>query len=257
MPPRFAYWTIILEGKPTAFRAQHRDELVPTMKQLQARHPDVVMKWFARGRLWSSPEEAQASRRAGTHEGRGPAWRPGGEHRDPRDRFKIPRDVKRRRFAAKLRERREEDLHRSGARPSGRDSGPPRSSFKQHDKRTHGTPFEKGSGRAHGRPLERTKRSHRRAPFERNSDRARSRPEWRRERDQRPASHRAKHPPGGDADQRPNRRPRTRPEQRDASKSEREGREERRPRPPARPPGGRKPGGGGRRGSGGGGGQDR
>src|SRR5688572_6990213 len=102
MPPRFAYWTIILEGKPTAFRAHERDDLLPTFKQLQTRHPDVVMKWFARGRLWESPEEAQAAQRGG-RERRARDWRPGGEHRDPRARFEVPRDEKRRRFAAKQR----------------------------------------------------------------------------------------------------------------------------------------------------------
>jgi hypothetical protein len=102
MPPRFAYWTIILEGKPTAFRAQHRDDLLPTFKQLQGKHPDIVMKWFARGRLWESPTEAQAVLRH--HRERRPReWRPGGEHRDPRARFDVPRDEKRRRFSAKKR----------------------------------------------------------------------------------------------------------------------------------------------------------
>jgi hypothetical protein len=104
MPPRFAYWTIILEGKPTAFRAQQREELIPTFKQLHAKHPDAVMKWFSRGRLWESPEEAQAAvRGGGPTERRKPDWRPGGEHRDPRARFDIPRDEKRRRFAERLR----------------------------------------------------------------------------------------------------------------------------------------------------------
>src|SRR3990172_4199264 len=48
------------------------------------------MKWFARGRLWESPEEAQAARRApkALLEKRGRDWRPGGEHRNPRERFK-------------------------------------------------------------------------------------------------------------------------------------------------------------------------
>ena len=102
MPPRFAYWTIILEGKPTAFRAQHRDDLLPTFKQLQGKHPDIVLKWFARGRLWESPAEAQSVLRH--HRERRPReWRPGGEHRDPRARFDVPRDEKRRRFAAKKR----------------------------------------------------------------------------------------------------------------------------------------------------------
>ena len=42
MPPRHHYWTIILEGKPTAFRAHTQEELIPTLRQLQARHPDAV-----------------------------------------------------------------------------------------------------------------------------------------------------------------------------------------------------------------------
>ena len=57
MPPRHHYWTIILEGKPTAFRAHTQDELMPTLRQLQSRHPDAVLKWFARGRLWNTQEE--------------------------------------------------------------------------------------------------------------------------------------------------------------------------------------------------------
>jgi len=112
MPPRFAYWTIILEGKPTAFRAQDREDLLPTLRQLTTKHPDAVMKWFARGRLWESPDEARAAERRGGRERRTPGWRPGGEHRDPRARFDVPRDEKRRRFAEKLRRDR-------------RDAGPP------------------------------------------------------------------------------------------------------------------------------------
>ena len=69
MPPRFAYWTIIVEGKPTAFRAQLREELIPTFKQLQSKHPDAVMMWFARGRLWTSPEEARAAEQRGGRSG--------------------------------------------------------------------------------------------------------------------------------------------------------------------------------------------
>ena len=30
MPPRYAYWTIIAGGLPTAFRAAEREELLPT-----------------------------------------------------------------------------------------------------------------------------------------------------------------------------------------------------------------------------------
>jgi hypothetical protein len=117
MPPRHVYWTIIFGNQPTAFRAATREELLPTLKQLQARHPDAVMMWFARGRLWQSEEEAREAlirQRAERDRKRGPSgpdrgrprgrdWRPGGQHKDPRDRFKVPRDVKRARFKARLR----------------------------------------------------------------------------------------------------------------------------------------------------------
>jgi hypothetical protein len=129
MPPRYAYWTIIAGGLPTAFRAADRDDLVPTFQRIREKHPDAEMKWFARGKLWASPEEAQSRRpqdarpphgdrpqrdsrsprdgRSGDRTGAspkhgGPAdrgaridrdhrdrdWRPGGEHRDPRQKYK-------------------------------------------------------------------------------------------------------------------------------------------------------------------------
>jgi hypothetical protein len=90
MPPRYAYWTILIDEKPTAFRARDREELLPTLHQLRRKNAAVVMKWFARGRLWESPEAADAARRAPkpAPEKRGREWRPGGDHRDPRDRFK-------------------------------------------------------------------------------------------------------------------------------------------------------------------------
>jgi hypothetical protein len=181
VPPRFVYWTIIFGGQPTSFRAATRDELVPTFKQIQSKHADAQLRYFARGKLWYSEEEAQAalirerserrerSRPSGPRprpgewkpreerppapggawrprgegrppqgggwkprgegrppqrggwkpkppgekpaDGRKPAaagghrgrdWRPGGEHKDPRDRFKVPRDVKRRGMARKF-----------------------------------------------------------------------------------------------------------------------------------------------------------
>jgi len=112
MPPRYVYWTIIYGNAATSFRAATREELLPTLKQLQSRHPDAVMKFFARGKLWDSEEEARQwrdERKQGrpavtpSTDRRGKDWRPGGKHRDPRDRFKVPRDVKRKRFADRLR----------------------------------------------------------------------------------------------------------------------------------------------------------
>src|SRR4051812_15050603 len=112
MPPRFSYWTIIAGGLPTAFRAAEREELLPTFTRLKEKQPDAEMKWFARGKLWASPEAAsqdnrdrargtprrddaggkdrhrdRAPRSDGTRDVRGKDWRPGGEHSDPRQKY--------------------------------------------------------------------------------------------------------------------------------------------------------------------------
>ena len=115
MPPRFAYWTILIDNKPTAFRAQHREELLPTFQQLRRTNTDVVMKWFGRGRLWDTPEQAQWAARnvERPRERRGADWRPGGNHEDPRARF----DRRKR----KLRERAREERQSSRA-PQSRES---------------------------------------------------------------------------------------------------------------------------------------
>jgi hypothetical protein len=72
VPPRYAYWTILIDKKPTAFRAQNQEELLPTFRQLSRANPDISMKWFARGRLWESPEQAVKDRARGkrTREGK-------------------------------------------------------------------------------------------------------------------------------------------------------------------------------------------
>ena len=61
---RFLYWTIVVGAAPTAFRAASREELLPTLRQLQRKHPEASLKWFARGRFWASPEEAAGAMRA-------------------------------------------------------------------------------------------------------------------------------------------------------------------------------------------------
>ena len=215
MPPRHAYWTIIFGNQPTSFRTHTQEELLPTFRQIQAKHPDAVMMWFAHGRLWKSPEDAREARfrkqqehrrprpqwrdrppredrrpgpahdarppraepkdrwrnRPPTADGRPPTadrkpqtanrqpptadrpapppaspkprsgdggkprsgeggrpptargrdWRPGGTHKDPRDRFKVPRDVKRARFKAKLHRDR---FHPKPGPPKQREGGP-------------------------------------------------------------------------------------------------------------------------------------
>lgn len=96
MPPRFAYWTILIDNAPTAFRAKDQADLLPTVQQLRRTNANVVLKWFAHGRVWDSPEQARESRRPQPkgprnpkpEDRRGRDWRPGGEHRDPRARTK-------------------------------------------------------------------------------------------------------------------------------------------------------------------------
>jgi hypothetical protein len=117
MPPRHAYWTILVDNLPTAFRAADREDLLPTFERLRRKHPSAALMWFARGRLWASPEAARASRRA-QEERRGPGWRPGGQHRDPREQFRKERQE---RNAARRRERHEQRQQRSD-----RDSAPGR-----------------------------------------------------------------------------------------------------------------------------------
>jgi hypothetical protein len=100
VPPRFAYWTILIDNAPTAFRARDAAELLPTLNQLKRKNKDVVLKWFARGRLWETQQQErddfqQRKRKAGATRPkaapkRGRDWRPGGAHKDPRARFGKP-----------------------------------------------------------------------------------------------------------------------------------------------------------------------
>ena len=100
VPPRFAYWTILIDNAPTAFRAREAAELLPTLNQLKRKNKDVVLKWFARGRLWESQQQERddfqrrkRTERPAAAKGaakRGRDWRPGGAHKDPRARFAKP-----------------------------------------------------------------------------------------------------------------------------------------------------------------------
>jgi hypothetical protein len=115
MPPRHTYWTILIDNAPTAFRSATREELQPTFERLRSRHPSAVMRWFARGRVWASPEEAEQAARA-ARERRGPSWRPGGSHRDPREAARQQRK-------AKNADRRAERFERRQAREQSRGAG--------------------------------------------------------------------------------------------------------------------------------------
>ena len=143
MPPRYAYWTIIAGGLPTAFRAAERDDILPTFKRLQEKHPDAELKYFARGRLWASQDEAKRAadeRREGrtSQPPRPRDWRPGGSHQDPRQPFKDAKKARNVRWRKEKFERRQEGQGpadrkrddrrppRKGNRPPWRDIHPPR-----------------------------------------------------------------------------------------------------------------------------------
>jgi len=82
MPPRYAYWTILVDGQPTAFRAAMEEDLMPTFKRLQQKHPSAEMKWFQNGKLWNSRTDAQEAMLVRGERGRAGDTRQGGGFRD-------------------------------------------------------------------------------------------------------------------------------------------------------------------------------
>jgi len=59
MPPRYAYWTILVDDQPTAFRAGAKEDLLPTFNRLKAKNASATMMWFQNGKLWPSRLDAQ------------------------------------------------------------------------------------------------------------------------------------------------------------------------------------------------------
>ena len=177
MPPRYAYWTILIDGTATAFRAREREELVPTFNQLARKNADIAMKYFARGKLWDTPEQAQWAgknlRREVPDDKRSRDWRPGGEHKDPRARFLKSKDrgAKRApRFPA--------------SKPSGGPPETPKMPAAKPDKRptSFERPYIQPKDRAIKAPPAPVPRSQP-APFGRSKDRDSSRPPYVQPRD--------------------------------------------------------------------------
>lgn len=81
MPPRYAYWTIIVDDQPTAFRSAAVEELMPTFNRLKSKHPSAVLKWFQNGKLWNSRLDARETQERRRQEGPKPASRSGGSFR--------------------------------------------------------------------------------------------------------------------------------------------------------------------------------
>ena len=97
---RGAFWTIIVDDQPTAFRAPFREDLLPTLKQLSG-STEAVIEVVPAG---TAVGDAQATRwMPASRRSRGAGWRPA-EPQDPRDHYKVPRDVKRARWASQAAE---------------------------------------------------------------------------------------------------------------------------------------------------------
>ena len=129
MPPRFAYWTILIDNTPTAFRARERQELLPTLTQLKRTNPNVELKWFAQGRLWDSQEAQRASwqRPSMPTERRNKDWRPGGDHKDPRAKFDKEAQRRKRREMRAERDKLGARPPRDAAQPWQKPGAPPSS----------------------------------------------------------------------------------------------------------------------------------
>src|SRR5687768_15920727 len=102
MPPRYAYWTILVGEQPTAFRAGDREDLQPTFKRLKERHASARMVWFQNGKIWDSRLDAQEAMRARGEMGRRRDARQGGGFRDRNRGDRPAPPVERRDPAGKL-----------------------------------------------------------------------------------------------------------------------------------------------------------
>jgi len=160
MPPRHAFWTILVDDQPTAFRAHDPEELLATLNRLKEKHPSAVMRWFERGKLWESreaarhegfgrgerrwegPREDRGRQRGRPDQPRDPNWRPGDEHRDPRQQYKDAKKAKWQRFKQKIR-----DGHARRDRPSPL---PPPQPDSQRVSPPHGDPLRQASGQESG-----------------------------------------------------------------------------------------------------------
>jgi 23S rRNA pseudouridine2605 synthase len=221
MPPRHAYWTIIVDDQPTSFRAHDVEELLPTFNRLREKHPNAQLKWFERGQLWESRDAAREQgfgrgerRWEGPRpsQGDGPAepkrdakWRPGGEHRDPRQKYKDAKKAKWDRYKQRIRSRWEEQ---SRPRPDDGEYTPPQGdpmrpklTERSGDQRPWRDDKRGGDtgGRGGWRPREERRRPDRR-------DEWRPREEWRSQDERRTGDRRSKPwsgKPGGPAARKP------------------------------------------------------
>jgi hypothetical protein len=226
---------------------------MPTFQRLREKHPDAEMKWFARGKLWASPEAARPPRpehrdhsggwsrernargdrdrrdrpaarpeREPRNEARNRDWRPGGEHRDPRQQFKDAKKARNQRWREEKFERKQrfgDNPPKFGAPPSGergRSAGPPRKDWNARPPREkpHGDKFApRGDRSRHPQPQQRS------GPPRWSTEEARRGPSQRRPAETRPAEARRPKPQRDDL-RKPQRDDRRKPEQGDWKRPE-------------------------------------
>ena len=89
MPPRYAYWTIIVDDQPTAFRAGALDDIMPTFNRLKEKQPTAKLMWFQSGKLWPSRIDAREAMQVRGERGRySDPRQDGGDKTPSRDRPK-------------------------------------------------------------------------------------------------------------------------------------------------------------------------
>jgi hypothetical protein len=102
VPPRYAYWTIIVDDQPTAFRAGALDDIMPTFNRLKEKQPTAKLMWFQSGKLWPSRIDAREAMQVRGERGRySDPRQDGGDNTPSRERpkwkskdFSSPRALK-------------------------------------------------------------------------------------------------------------------------------------------------------------------
>ena len=102
MPPRHAYWTILVDEQPTAFRSAMQEDLQPTFKRLKEKHASARMVWFQNGKIWDSRLDAQEAMRARGEMGRRGDVKQGGGFRERHRGARTDQPADRRNDSGKL-----------------------------------------------------------------------------------------------------------------------------------------------------------
>lgn len=222
MPPRYAYWTILVDGQPTAFRAAMEEDLLPTFKRLQQKHPSAEMKWFQNGKLWASRLEAQEAMHERGERGRMGDKRQGGGFRDRKKASAARPEWKPKSFDDELREhQRHAEPEDNGRNEEGKFEWKPKGEFtpapKRADRPSRSEWKPRGSAPRESKPDWKQKKFAAEGSESRRSAKREGGLEWKPKGEFTPApkrdrSERSQWKPKGSFDrERPARRPSTRP----------------------------------------------